>query len=269
MSGRYGAGDSRRATAPHSVCFLFFQFLEDVMKKIYTVIFLLLPAVLFFASSVWAAIQVISVRPGFVSPVHETGQQRCTTYNLLQLPLPGWEWDADCTDPDSPAGQDGEKRPGMSWPDPRFTDGNDGTVIDNMTGLVWLKTGGCTTFFEQDITGNRRTWSEAMTAVQQLASGYCGLTDGSQAQDWRLPTINELLSLVHRDYVSPAISNAAGTGQWSTGDPFSTVWSVLYWTSTTTARDPGYAWTVNFNYGNSWSFSKAEQHYIWPVRSGK
>jgi hypothetical protein len=236
------------------------------MKKIYLVIMILLLTALTVLSSSWAAIQVITVNPGPVYSVHETGQQRCTYYNSVQLPLPGWEWDPDCTDPDSPAGQDGAERPGMAWPNPRFTDNNDGTVTDNMTELVWLKTGACPVFFENDTAGYNRTWPEAMDAVQQLATGYCGLTDGSMAKDWRLPTINELLSLVHRDYVNPALSNAAGTDQWSSNDPFSTVWSVHYWTSTTTARDPGYAWSVNLNFGNSWSFSKAEQHYIWPVR---
>ena len=37
-------------------------------------------------------------------------------------------------------GQDGDKQAGVAWPSPRFIDNYDGTVADNMTGLVWLKT---------------------------------------------------------------------------------------------------------------------------------
>ena len=31
----------------------------------------------------------------------------------------------------------------IEWPAPRFTDNGDGTVTDSLTGLMWLKDGGC------------------------------------------------------------------------------------------------------------------------------
>ena len=37
------------------------------------------------------------------------------------------------------SGEDGELQMGVEWPVPRFTDNEDGTVTDNLTGLVWLK----------------------------------------------------------------------------------------------------------------------------------
>src|SRR6184192_2353013 len=43
---------------------------------------------------------------------------------------------------------DGERndsylRRGVLWPDPRFTDNGNGSVKDNLTGLIWLKNSNC------------------------------------------------------------------------------------------------------------------------------
>ena len=40
-------------------------------------------------------------------------------------------------------GDDGALREGVAWPATRFTDNQDGTVIDHLTGLMWLKNAGC------------------------------------------------------------------------------------------------------------------------------
>ncbi len=37
------------------------------------------------------------------------------------------------------ASDDGDIKPGVPWPNPRFTDNGDGTVTDNLTKLIWLK----------------------------------------------------------------------------------------------------------------------------------
>jgi hypothetical protein len=36
-------------------------------------------------------------------------------------------------------GQDGGYQKGVEWPEPRFSDHDDGTVTDNLTGLMWFK----------------------------------------------------------------------------------------------------------------------------------
>jgi len=59
-----------------------------------------------------------------------------------------------------------------------------GTVAIN--GLVWLKNANC--FGE-------KTWDEAKADAASLHTGMCGLTDGSAAGQWRLPTARELQSL--------------------------------------------------------------------------
>ena len=41
------------------------------------------------------------------------------------------------------SGDDGNIQAGVQWPAQRFTDNGDGTVTDSLTGLMWLKDGGC------------------------------------------------------------------------------------------------------------------------------
>ena len=41
------------------------------------------------------------------------------------------------------AGDDGALQKGVAWPNPRFTDNGNGTVTDNLTGLIWLKNANC------------------------------------------------------------------------------------------------------------------------------
>ena len=110
---------------------------------------------------------------------------------------------------------------------PRFTDNADGTVKDNLTGLIWLKDAGCLGY---------QTWTEALSNSNTLASGACGLTDGSVAGAWRLPNFKELQSLIDFGQYVPALP---------VGHPFSGVQSDTYWSSTTGAYLPDLAWIVS------------------------
>ena len=113
------------------------------------------------------------------------------------------------------SGDDYSVRKGVAWPSPRFTDNLDGTVSDHLTGLVWLKNAGCF---------SPTNWSAALTAANNLASGACGLTDGSSAGQWRMPNVNELESLVDVSQFNPAVS---------AGSPFINVsLANAYWSST-------------------------------------
>jgi len=40
-------------------------------------------------------------------------------------------------------GDDGDIQAGVSWPSPRFMDNGDGTITDNLTGLMWLQDANC------------------------------------------------------------------------------------------------------------------------------
>lgn len=113
------------------------------------------------------------------------------------------------------SGDDGALNKGVAWPGARFTDNQNGTVTDNLTGLIWLRNAGC---FAPGL------WSTALTEVNQLASGACGLSDGSVAGQWRVPNLVELESMVDVSASNPAIT---------AGNPFTNVANSIYWTSTT------------------------------------
>lgn len=148
-------------------------------------------------------------------------------------------------------GQDAEYQNGVSV-GPRFTDNGNGTVRDHLTGLIWLQDANCSL--------GTRNWTNALADANALADGLCGLTDGSTAGDWRLPNAKELRSLVDFARFGPPLT---------AGHPFSGVWSERYWTSTTAVADARLAWAVYFNGGHLFVNSKAEGHFVWPVRGGQ
>jgi hypothetical protein len=148
-------------------------------------------------------------------------------------------------------GDDGDLRRGVAWPDLRWTDNGDGTVTDHLTGLIWLKNANC---FGQ------RIWNNALVDCNGISSGWCGLTDGSNAGDWRLPSIRELQSHIDYDVYDPAI--------WIT-HPYVNVQLDLYWSSTTFTSDTDNAWVVALDIGGVYFFNKQPTGiYVWPVRGG-
>ncbi len=158
-------------------------------------------------------------------------------------------------------GDDGTLRKGEALPTPRFTDNSDGTVTDNLTGLIWDK--------DANRSSSQITWASALSVCNNLADNEDDLTDGSSAGDWRLPNIKELQSLIHFGFYSPALSNTSGTGKWTTdGDPFSNVWSSYYWSSTGNASNSSYAWNVSLGSGYVNYYDKSYGSYVWCVRGG-
>ena len=174
------------------------------------------------------------------APVAKTGQTICYDTNGDII---------GCAD----TGQDGEYQYGTPWPVPRFTDNTDGTVTDNLTGLIWLK------------DANRfgpRNWAEALSDCNNLAHDGVNLTDGSSAGDWRLPNIRELHSLIDFSNYDPALPS---------GHPFTGVQSTdsYYWSSTTPAYHSVHAWYVIIYNGSVGNHTKGTNNdYVWPVRGG-
>ena len=175
--------------------------------------------------------------------IAQSGQTLCYNTSGVNISCPG-------------TGQDGDKMTGVASTAPRFTvnvhnDGvtPDGTVTDNLTGLIWLKYVDCF---------STMTWGEALTSVRIIAADVCNLTDGSTAGQWRLPNINELESLVDAQQSSPAIPS---------GHPFAGVQSGGYWSSSTDTVSTDKTWYVNMNDGASFNAVKSYNGYhIWPVR---
>jgi hypothetical protein len=149
-------------------------------------------------------------------------------------------------------GDDGELQTGIAWPDPRFTDNEDGTVTDNLTGLIWTQDASC-------LDPQFGSWVYALGACNALASGTCGLTDGSQAGEWWLPNVRELQSLIDYSHYTFALHP---------DHPFTNVqWSLTYWSSTTYAQSVTLkAWTVHFHDGALMNDAKSTDHFVWCVR---
>lgn len=118
--------------------------------------------------------------------------------------------------------------------------GGNGTVKDGK--LFWLKNAGCF---------DRQTWDQAKTSVKNLKTGACGLTDGSKAGDWRLPTIDEL---------SKRAKDKRG---------FTNVATYFYWSSSINNDNANSVWVVDMGAGNVNGFSKTGSVYVWPVRDAK
>lgn len=205
------------------------------------------------------------------APVQRTGQTAC--YSSADQPVA-----CDLQENDLP-GQDGQSRQGVSWPDPRFTDNGDGTVTDNLTGLMWLKNASFSTSTLTEWTpksGNGRlTWYESLTYIEKLNNGDFDEIEAGNCgyEDWRLPNIREIASLIHYGYSMPALSNTTGTEQWSEEAPFVGVQSYLYWSSTTVHRQAlgsnANAWVVDFSDGDVKFQEKNDfftYSYVWPVR---
>ncbi|MFA5763722.1 MAG: DUF1566 domain-containing protein [archaeon] len=109
-----------------------------------------------------------------------------------------------------------------------YTDNGDGTVTDNHTGLVWMKNhkDNCATL----------TLESALSYCSTLASGSGGLTDGSVAGDWRVPSFVELATLPDMSYPSSSYLNSVFT---------QTGWNSTcsgYWSSTTVPSNTSFAY---------------------------
>jgi hypothetical protein len=158
------------------------------------------------------------------------------------------------------AREDGMTKLGVVWPNPRFTNNNNGTVTDNLTKLVWLR--------NANAAGTNKTWANALAYCSALANGQAGLTDGSTLGQWRLPNVKELESLVCLGYNSPSLSNTAGTAKWTTADPFSSVQSSNYWTSTSYAGSTSNAHNISLTDGSINVTNKNNGGFTWAVRAG-
>ncbi|OAD20747.1 protein containing DUF1566 [Candidatus Thiomargarita nelsonii] len=145
-----------------------------------------------------------------------------------------------------------------SSPSDRYVDNGNGTVTDTWSSLIWLKNAKCL---------GHHNWEGAMQIAANLANGQCGLSDGSIVGMWRLPTKLEWGVMIDKNYSNPALSNAAGTSQWTEGDAFTGVQSSIYWSST--ANGTSSAWVVRLDNGDVFSHDQANTGDVWAVRGGQ
>jgi len=131
---------------------------------------------------------------------------------------------------------------------PRFIDNGDGTVVDMATGLMWIKDP------QAAGVGSMYYWYDAIDTCENLS--YAG------HDDWRLPNINELMSIVDHSRFDPAFDPAFFTPP---SDPW---WA--YWSSTVMAPWPDGAWSMYIYDGYKTSFwIPGDMLFIRPVRGGQ
>jgi len=167
-------------------------------------------------------------------------------------------------------GEDGEVRAGLPWPTPRFVAG-EATVTDSLTGLVWTRhanapdVNAIPPFVCTNAEGDM-SWQQALDHVACLnTNNYAGFSD------WRLPSLNELESMVNAGAPDPSgYLSANGFGP---GDLGTLVQPSSYWSSTSDAFFNDSAWDVNFLTGD-YPFSSVkipvlaglDTRAVWPVR---
>jgi len=132
---------------------------------------------------------------------------------------------------------------------PRFivlSNFNSEAVLDRETGLVW----------ERSPSTEPLTWSAGRTRCNEL------LTIGNR-RGWRLPTVQELASLLDPSRSNPSLP---------AGHPFSNVQvSDYYFTATADSRDTDNKFVLRFSDGDSANGLTGNQDrflFIWCVRGG-
>ncbi len=141
----------------------------------------------------------------------------------------------------------------------RWCDQFDGTVKDMTTGLVWLKKAdwGGTYSLLADFGLPDAHHRAAELWDGSPYEGSAGLSDGSNEGDWRLPTMNEFVGItVGTEYIR-SFQMYFFTG----------VQSSFYWSGTSRAGSPDYAWGVSMYNGGVGNSNKTYDGYVWPVRS--
>ncbi|WP_243311221.1 DUF1566 domain-containing protein [Fundidesulfovibrio agrisoli] len=179
--------------------------------------FLLLTGILATSLFVFASV------PARAYTLPDTGLTQCfdTSESAIPCPARGMPF----------YGQDGNFRGAQ----PRYLDNGNGTAKDQITGLTWQTAGA------SGVDG--RTWDEAVTACQNLSLG--------SVSGWRLPTEQELLSIVNY-----------GPYNWATTLPGPDPDGAPYWSSTSMAGATGEAWTVDYSSGTPDHKAKTDAYSV-------
>lgn len=162
---------------------------------------------------------------------------------------------ADCNSPSGLA---------LTKPDSIYQDNMDGTVTDTETGLTWAKcalgrdwidnVADDSSDDECILSPHTISWQAALEAAQTAnEASFLGY------DDWRLPNVNELVSLVESACTNPQINVNLFPGTVAGG----------YWTSSHCASPSNAdAWNVFFKTDSVGCTDKVQANYVRFVRGG-
>jgi len=139
------------------------------------------------------------------------------------------------------------------------------TVVDNITGLMWQdnpEVNVTTSQWLDDMTyaecqNDEEVCSDTSSII--TATSYCDALILDGYDDWRLPSLYELTSILWYSSAGDAIDTSY----------FKNHASDKYWSSTSYKRDETSAWYVNFNTGHIDNMFKNSAYYVRCVREEK
>ena len=127
-------------------------------------------------------------------------------------------------------------------------------ILDNQTGLVWVR--------DAQFIGKKVSWEDAVKIVESIELGG--------EKGWRLPTRDELITLLDTSQSEPALPH---------GHPFLNINDLAtvsgmpggynFWSSTAYKDDSERVWMVSFYVGKVYDSLKLMDATFWPVRDGE
>lgn len=128
-----------------------------------------------------------------------------------------------------------------------FTDNGDGTVTHKTTGLTWKRCAEGMTWTGSTCSGTAQTYS--WSQLNDLSAG-----------GWRLPRIDELVTIVESENFAPAINTSI----------FPNTPQSSFWSASTYAGDSTNAWFVNFKDGSNGTWlTRIPKYSVRLVRGGQ
>ncbi|SFC68355.1 DUF1566 domain-containing protein [Pseudoalteromonas denitrificans] len=140
-------------------------------------------------------------------------------------------------------------------PSSRFVQSDNGTVEDQLTGLMWMRCSIGQTYNSTtkacDNEAQQVTWQQALKTAKS--------TTFADFSDWHLPDYKQLASIVERQCVDPAVNAVL----------FPNTLAENYWSSTSSIDKADHAWAYAFYSGKNNLKNKNADVYLRLVRFAK